>query len=202
MTDELGDLTELMGDNGKKRKLASSSNPLLMRLRLASLLITGHKDYPDALSRLTNMQVSIFALFDAIREKTIKFHEVRPLYHPSGSRYYATRALYFGEPGSTVGAPSSCLAAAPWVGGTAAKGGSPFPDRVPDVYLYFGLKTFTVRYKSLSQSIMGDARKEYLSGIEEKPVQLRYGSREDLDIPKPSLYETLTGKPKRGDDSQ
>jgi hypothetical protein len=174
MTEE-DDIFSEKREEGKPKKLASSSNPLLMRLRLASLLITGHKQYPDALSRLTNLQVSIFALFDAIREKTIKYQETEALIPVRGSRYFATRERYLGT------SPSS---------------------EIPEVYLYYGLKTFTERYKSLSQSIMGDARKEYLSGIEEKPVQLRYGSRDDLDIPKPSIYEAITGKPKRGDQQQ
>jgi hypothetical protein len=49
----------------------------------------------------------------------------------------------------------------------------------------------------MSQSIMGEGRKEYLSGIEEKPIALKAGNSGDLDIPKPSIYEAITGKPKR-----
>jgi hypothetical protein len=173
MADEIQEIFGLEDEKeGKTRKLASSSNPLLMRLRLASLLITGHAKFPDALSRLTNMQVSTFSVFDAIREKTLKFQEIKPLPVVNGSRYRSTRARYFGPEGS---------------------------QKMNEVYIYFGLNTFIHRYKSMSQSIMADARKEYLSGIEEKPVQLRYGSRDDLDIPKPSIYEAITGKPKRDD---
>lgn len=177
MGDEIEDLLGTVegetGNNDPKtrRRVASASNPLLMRLRLAALLIIGHEKYPDSLSVLTNLQVSVFALFDAIRAKTDAWFKLERPTHPSGSRYYATRARYFNADGS-------------------------LRDVNPTLN-YYGLKVFGVRYKAMTQSIMGEARKEYLSGIEEKSVQLRTATRDDLDIPKPSLAETITGRDPR-----
>jgi hypothetical protein len=158
------------GKMEKRTHLSTASNPLLMRLRLAALLVIGHKDYPDALSALTNMQVSIFALFDAIKAKTDLAMAV-PLdvddpNHPE-SRYYAVKARY-----------------------------AALTDAGPEIYRFYGLAKFTERFKAMSQSILREGRKEYLSGIEEKPIQLKQGVREDFDIPKPSIYEAITGKPK------
>jgi len=162
---------KLVGEKvGNRRHISTDANPLLMRLRLAALLVIGHTDYPDSLSRLTNLQVSIFALFDAIKAKTDKVMltpQIPPDPDHPKSRYYAVKKYYASTPSGE------------------------------DVHRFYGLSTFSTRFKAMSQSIMGEGRKEYLSGIEEKPIQLKTGNRDDLDIPKPSLYEAITGKPKR-----
>jgi len=180
-----GNVTNEKG--GKRTHVSAGLNPILMRLRLAALLIIGHKNYPDSLSRLTNLQASVFSVFDAIKAKTDKImalpHEPRPR---GISRYYAVRAKY-GLP--TKGSALSLQA--------PQEGQKTLLKSQEEAYIFYGLATFTQRFKAMSQSIMGDGRKEYLSGIEEKPVQLRYGNRDDLDIPKPSIYEAITGKPKR-----
>jgi len=166
--------TEILGVDQSKgigRRVAAASNPLLMRLRLAALLIVGHKEYPDALSRLTNLQVGVFALFDAVRMKTDRSLAEDPpdLKKYQGSRYYAVKARYRdtgkGEPA--------------------------------DLSPFYGLEMFTNRYKSMSQSILAEGRKEYLSGIEEKPVHLSTTRSEDLNVAKPSIYEAITGKEKQ-----
>ena len=165
--------TEILGvdrskDQGLGRRVAAASNPLLMRLRLAALLIVGHKEYPDALSRLTNLQVGVFALFDSVRMKTDRSLKEDPpdLKKYGGSRYYAVKARYREKD---------------------------YRDPSP----FYGLQVFTDRYKSMSQSILGEGRKEYLSGIEEKPVHLATTRPEDLNVAKPSIYEAITGKEKQ-----
>lgn len=165
----------------KKMRVAAGSNPLLMRLRLGTLLVIGHKYYPDALSRVTNIQCGIFSLFDAVRLKGDAWMERPPLpRHPTGSRYYAIKELY--------------------------RKASENPDRrfggLPEAYakpcMYFGIKTFTERYKSLSQSILSEGRKEYQESIQENPVHQGTMRSEDLNVPKPSLLEEVTGrKPRR-----
>lgn len=167
----------------KKMRVAAGSNPLLMRLRLGTLLVIGHQFYPDALSRVTNIQCGIFSLFDAIRLKGDAWME-RPALprHPTGSRYYALKEMY--------------------------RKAAENPDRrfggLPEAYakpcMYFGIKTFTERYKSLSQSILSEGRKEYQESIQEHPTHSGNVRPEDLNVPKPSLVEEVTGrKPRRRD---
>lgn len=191
---------DLEGKGRRSRRVASASNPLLMRLRLASLLITGHPEYPDALSRITPLQGGIFALFRAVRRKTEMVMAAPDIeIRPGESRYHAVRRHYAQ---TTAPAPLGGLAApqeGPILSAPAPRGGLAQGGYVPPFY---GLKIFEEGYLSLSQSFLAEGRKEYLSGIEEKPVYQSATRAEDLSVAKPSVYELLTGRekpPKRSD---
>jgi len=193
------------GTKDPKPRVAAMSNHILTRLRMAALLVIGHERYPDALSRLTNTQVGIFALFDAIRIKG-EVWMARPALprHSTGSRYYALKELYRQADIARNTAPAmqgglvapldgSILSTpAPTDGGRAGAGG--LPPAYVDPCMYFGVSTFIRRYKAMSQSILGEGRTEYRETIEEKPTGNQRMKGDDLNVPKPSLVEEVTGK--------
>ena len=71
------------------------------------------------------------------------------------------------------------------------------PEAYAKFCIYFGIKTFTERYKSMFQSILSDGRKEYLGCIQEHLIHMVNMRPEDLNVPKPTLVEEFTGRKSR-----
>lgn len=171
MVEQIVQVTGETSEGGKplRKRVAAATNYLMHRLDLGSLLITGHEQYPDSLSRVTPMQAAVFSLYDALREKTVAWGKLKraDMAEPhKASRYYACKDRIRAH-----GLREACV--------------------------YYGTHIFTGRYESRSQSLDGEGRREFLSAIEEKATPLRYMSREDLEPHKETLKEKILGPDKQ-----